>query len=214
MFTQEINSAASMTLKGGKKVTDWLDQQSEAAQKANQTAVKIEGYRLMRLMRSEIKKGAPGGKAFAGLTYIARRMSRKVRGAGTFVRQSPNRKPLVRTATAVRYAVTKKPFSMSVGFVNPAGGNQISTTWRRLAKIQQAGFTRQVTKKQRVAMARRGGELGTVDGGNTPFFLKKTTKTMTTPARPIIAPFWQAHQNAARANIRKNFKRKMAGERI
>ena len=215
MSTQAINSAASLTLKGREKVSAWLDQQDETAKKAHQAAVKVEGHRLMRLMRSEIKKGAPGGKAFDALSFIARRMSRKVRGAGTYVRQSPNRQPLARMATAVRYAVTQTPFSMAVGFVNPPGRTgQVSNTWRRLAKILQAGFTRQITKKQRRAMARRGGELGTVDGGDTPFFLKKTTKTMTTPSRPIITPFWQAHQTAARANIRQNFKRKMAGKRI
>lgn len=215
MPTQEMNNTMSFALKGGKKVTDWIQRQGDAAINAHQTAVKVEGYRLMNLLRSEIKNGAPGGRRFPDLSYIARRMNRKVRGSGTWVRQSPNREPLMRLATAVRYAMVKQPFSMAVGFVQPAGSaNQISNTWRRIAKDQQSGFTRPVTQKQREAMARRGSELGTVDGGSTPFFLKKSTKSMTTPARQIIAPFWRAHQTAARVNIRKNFQRKMAGERI
>lgn len=214
MHTNPTNSSTSFTLKGGKSVADWLEKQEAAAKKAHQTAVKVEGYRLMSLLRSEIKRGAPGGKRFPDLSFIARRMNRKVRGSGSWVRQSPNREPLTRLATAVRYAVTKQPFSMAVGFVNPVGGSQISNTWRRIAKNQQTGFTRPVTQKQREAMARRGSELGTIEGGETPFFLRKSTRSMTTEARPIISPFWQAHQAASRTNIRSNFRRKMAGERI
>ena len=215
MPTNEMNNAASFTMKGGKKVADWLEKQEAAAKKAHQTAVKVEGYRLMALLRTEIKKGAPGGRQFPDLSFIALRMQRKVRGSGAWIRQSPNREPLARLATAVRYAVTKFPFSMTVGFVQPLGrANQISNTWRRIAKAQQSGFSRRITQKQREAFARRGGELGSVEGGNTPFFIKKSTKTMTTPARPIISPFWQAHKNAARINIRNNFRSKMAGERI
>lgn len=215
MFTNPTNSAASFTLKGAKKVSSWIDQQEKNVKKAHETAVKVEAYRLMYLLRSEIKKGAPGGKRFDDLTYLARRMQRKVRGSGTWIRQSPNRKPLVRLATAVRYNVTRQPFSVAVGFVQPGGSaNQISNTWRRIAKEQQAGFSRNVTQAQRDAFAKRGAELGTVEGGNTPFFLKKTTKTMRTPGREIVKPFWQKHQAAAKRNIRSNFKQKMAGRRI
>lgn len=213
MSTQQINSAA-FVLKGADKVSEWLDKKNAATKTAYATAVKVEGYRLMRLLRSEIKAGAPGGKSFDRLSFIGRRMKLKVRGAGTWVRQSPDRNALSQLATAVRYSIKNNPFSMTVGFVNPPGSNHISNAWRRLAKDQQSGFTRGVTKKQRTAFARRGGELGTVDGGDTPFFLRKTTISMTTPSRPIIAPFWQAHQRAAAANIRDNFKRKLAGERI
>lgn len=214
MSTQAVNSAASMTMDGGEKVAAWLKKQEAVAVDAHHTAVRVEGYRLMRLLRAEIKKGSPGGKTFPELSFIARRMSRKVRGSGTYIRQSPGRKPLERMAQAVRYAVTKQPFSMSVGFVNPVGGSQISNTWRRLASLQQSGFTRHLTDKQREGFARRGCELGTIEGGNTHFFLKKSTKTMSTPGRAMITPFWQAHQAEARENISKNFRIKMAGGRI
>lgn len=191
------------------KVSAWLDKQGAEARKAYQTAIKVEGYRLMRLLRSEIKKGSPGGRIFKTLTHIAKRMAKKVRGSGTWIRQNQNRKPLAQMATAIRYDVKNTPFSMAFGFVGPIGN-----TWRRLAKAQQEGFTRPVTKSQRKAFARRGAELGTVDGGDTPFFLRKSTTSMTTPARPIITPFWQAHQAAAERNIRNNFRRKMAGNKI
>lgn len=215
MFTRGINKSASVTLEGAERVAAWLDKQDSATKSAHQAAVKVEGFRLMNLLKSEIKKGAPGGNTFGALTFIARRMQKKVRGSGSWKRQSPNRKPLANMATGVRYAVTQTPFSMAVGFVQPAGrSNQISSTWQRLAKIHQTGFYRDVTQKQREAFARRGGELGTVEGGSTPFFLKKTTTKMSTPGRQIIAPFWQAHKSTAKSNIRENFRRKMAGERI
>lgn len=205
----------SIILEGADKVKDWLDKQSEAAKDAYKTAVKVEGYRLASLLKSDIKHGAPGGNTLKPLTYIAMRMARKVRGAGTFVRQNPNRKPLANLATGIRYAVTNSPFSMSIGFVQPVGrSNQISKSWRRLGEIQQSGFSTAVTKEQRKAFARRGGELGTIEGGNTPFFLRKSTTHLNTPARPIISPFWYAHKAAAMSNISSNFKSKMAGNRI
>jgi hypothetical protein len=37
---------------------------------------------------------------------------------------------------------------------------------------------------------------------------------MEVPARPIISPFWTAHDEEARRNIAKNFLRKLKGERI
>jgi hypothetical protein len=123
--------------------------------------------------------------------------------------------------------------------LNPLGrgigrSNISSKKWRWLAEQQQAGFTRTITVTQRRWLARRGASLlgwrrslggntaytGTYGrnreaaSGNSPFFLKKGTTTFVTPPRPIIAPFWQAHQAAARRNIAMNFKRKMAGQRI
>ena len=124
-----------------------------------------------------------------------------------------------------------------VAALNPIGWgmgrSQISSKkWRRLAESHQKGFTRTITETQRRYIAHQGARLlgweRTLGGktsyknkytdnleataGNTPFFLKKSTKTFTTPARPIIAPFWQAHQQSIRRNIASNFKRKMAGQ--
>jgi hypothetical protein len=244
---QATNSAASFTLKGGKKVASWLEQQREAAQKAHNTALRAEGYRLKNLLQKEIRQGSPGGRPFKKLSYISK-----------YHWKRPNRKPLDTLAKGVRYSVNPRPpYAVAVGFVgpmtwndadlglgyegvrvnqysqskvrneslNPLGrgisrSNISSKKWRYLAKIHQDGFEREVSESQRKWLIRRGSDLikhskfDREDVSQTPFFLKKSTKSMTTAARPIIAPFWQAHQAAARSNIRNNFKRKMSGERI
>ena len=46
------------------------------------------------------------------------------------------------------------------------------------------------------------------------FALRKTTTRFHTPARPIIDPFWAAHRFETLSNIRANYRRKIAGERI
>lgn len=80
--------------------------------------------------------------------------------------------------------------------------------------ILQKGFTQPISKKQRGFIVGKGGSLGTIEGGETPFFLKKTTRTFVTPERQIISPFWQAQQAKTQINIRNNFHKKLKGLRI
>lgn len=211
-----LNNPAGVTLKGGKAVSRYLTQSGKTCAKAMTTAVRVEGFRLKKQMQADIRKGAPGGRQLAPLSAIAKRMQRKVQGEGAAgIRQSPNRKPLARLALAVRYAVASvSPFTMAVGFVDHGGVNKVSNTWRRIAKLQQGGFSRLITKKQRGAIIERGGILGKIEGGSTPFFLRRNKKSFKTPARPIVEPFWNANRLAARRNIKQNFKLKLAGKRI
>jgi hypothetical protein len=119
---------------------------------------------------------------------------------------------LERLNLGIRYEVTdKNPFEMAVGWV---GGGTKNRTWRKLATMHQAGFTTAITRAKRLEIVRRGGTLGTVEGGGTPFFLRKSTTTFTTPARPIVDPFWRANVMAAKRNINQNFKDKMKGLKI
>lgn len=195
------------TIKGTKKTVRWLEKKRSEAVKAENTALKVEGFRLRTQLQKEIRAGAPGGKQFAPLTYISRGLHRS--------RMRPD-KPLASMAKAVRYAVTNhKPYTVKAGFIQPGSGyHGISKRWIALAEMHQQGFDRTVTKKMREMFVRWGARLGTIEGGDTPFFIRRTTQKMKTPARPIIAPFWQSQQHKIRRNIENNFKRKMRGERI
>jgi len=155
---------------------------------------------------------------------------------GKTQRQSPNRKPLHRLAFGVRYHVQRqKPYTLAIGWVGPQtaseatasrnstdnrlgrgilGKDVSSKRWRSLAKSHQDGFTREITPGLRKWIVRKGAGLGVVEGADTPFFLRKRTKTFHTPSRPIITPFWAAHRHESIRNIDMNFKRKMSGERI
>lgn len=220
MSTAQMNLVkhnAAAVVNGVDKCVAWLRDNRQRAKKAEETAVKVEGFRLKNLLQKELRKGAPGGRPFKPLTSIARRLERTIQVAGGRTRrQTPNRNPLARLGHGVRYNIRTGPaFKMLVGFVQPTHGpHTVSKSWRRIAKIHQEGFDRTVTPALRRLVVRRGTELGTVEGGNTPFFLRRRTNRFQSPARPIIDPFWTAHANQAAKNINKNFRLKMAGKRI
>jgi len=187
------------------------------ALKAENTAVRVEGFRLMRLLRAEIRKGAPGGRRFAPLSMIRRTL-----GMGGRLRGN---NPLSRLSRAIGYEVAgQSPFSLKIGFVGTAS----SATWRKIAAAQQAGFTTSAdaayfqrrNETIREFLVHQGSRIDKTMFGRKKsrrrnvFFLRKSTSTLRTPARPIIDPFWDAHEKSARANIRSNFIRKMRGERI
>jgi len=218
MLMQAANNSAGITIKGLDRVVRHLKKADAKTDKALNTAIKVEAFRLRTLLRKEIRAGRPGGKSVAPLSFISRRKERQIKtGGGTTARQSPNRKPLARMAMGVKYNVSSyKPFVMKVGFVTPTGRTRSSKlgTWRTLAKEHQEGFTTHISKRLRRDIIEKGGLLGKISGGSTPFFLKKSTRTFTTPARPIIAPFWRAHKRSVNQNIKRNFRLKMKGQRI
>lgn len=170
-----------------------------AAKKENNylfTAMRVTGFRLRKVLQNEIRAGAPGGQQFAPLREITFGNRRKV--------------PLNRLAVAVRYWTKRNPDEVHVGF----SGARLSKSWKRIAKIQQEGFTRQVDKEKRLFTVRRGAKMGKRSKYRKFYFLRKSTKRFKTPARPIIAPFWRKHQNTAWRMIRTNYRRKIEGRRI
>ncbi len=170
------------------------------------TAVKVELFRLWGVLKKDLKSGGVGASRFKPLQVISRGTNR-------------NKKPLQRLATAVRYNVTKvgNITHMSVGFDGP----QSSKSWRRIAHGVQDGFTVDVDKSRvagtlRHRLAWRGAQIEKRDRQGIAhfFFLKKETKELKHPARPIIKPFWRAHDRESERNIISNFNRKLLGERI
>ena len=162
--------------------------------KALETAVKVEGYRLMRALKAQIRGGNIAGPE---KSMIARKISRSTR-------------PLRRLATAVRYQVERQPFAFHFGWVGP----KVSKSWKRIAIRQQEGFTQQVTERQRAFFRGLGASMSKRSKYQKYFFLKKSTTTMKTPARPILEPFWNANRERAWRQIADNYRRKLAGERI
>jgi hypothetical protein len=185
-------------IKGAKNLAGDLKAENRRQKKALETAIKVEGFRLRRQLQKEIRAGAPGGEEFAPLSMMARKRRRRT-------------KSLVPLAKAVRYHIERDSageIQMAIGWTGP----QVSKSWKRIAQKQQEGFTVNVSQKQREFLARYGGE---IRGKYKPyFFLRRETREMEVPARPIISPFWTAHDEEARRNIAKNFLRKLKGERI
>lgn len=181
-----------------------MDRERERVRKAAIDATKVEAYRLMRLMQSEIKAGAPGGQPFEPLSYIR-------------LGKASGRKALSRLAIAPRYfalgqgEITK----VMVGFLTVRS----SKTWVNIAKKHQEGFEVDADSFQwggttlRKIFARRGAKIKD-ESIRKYFFLRKETKKIKTPPRDIVVPFWRAHEMGVMPNIKANFERKMRGERI
>lgn len=195
--------------------------------KAAQTAVRIEGNRLTKVLKAEIKAGAPGGAKFKPLSDIAR------------LRGRDGRSPLARLAIPVRYWVDNAGgrFSVSVGYqdravVSSGGGasknNQLSKSWLGIVRSQISGatfaagrFDKNTTRslaspRTDIVFSAFKGSKGKrqLKPGREKFLLRKSTTSLRLPARPIIDPFWATHQREAMANIERNFIAKMAGQRI
>ena len=189
-----------VTIKGLKRLERTLKIEGRRQKKALDTAVKVEGFRLMRLLKLEIRKGAPGGRKFAPLSFIARRLYHRGRN-----------EPLRRLALAVRYYIAERdPLQFYVGFTGP----KVSRRWKYLAKVLQAGFTGAMDAETRKQFIITGGRMTKRAKARRYHFIKESTRQFTTPARPIIEPFWHAHRRQALLNISRNFRRKMRGERI
>lgn len=181
-----------------------LRRQSELHRKAAYTAVRVEGYRLMRLLQAELRAGQPGGKRLRPL--------RKLTTGGR------HRPPLARMAKAIRYSSEKKGGRLT--FIFGVLRKKSSESWIRIADKQQAGFT--VSTRARTPIgstygtmfARLGARMGNRAKTRRFYFLRRYPGNLKTPAREFIRPFWQAHEREAAANIVTLFKRKLRGERI
>lgn len=211
-----MSSDFRITVTGLDQAKGYFDRSAREIDKATDVAIRVEGNRLRKLMKAEIKAGAPGGRQFAPLSVIARRF---VRGR--------EKKPLERLAIPVRYWF-RKTDTGSAAHVGFTGGdvvdiqgrqnsnNQLSRSWVRLAVMHQQGYSYPIPELGRSLLRRLGGRLRRQgwEGEARFYFLRKKTTRITNPARPIIEPFWAAHKDEALANIRKNFSRKLGGERI
>lgn len=206
--------------------------------KAAQTAVRIEGYRLTKVLKTEIKAGAPGGVKFKALSVIARKMGR-----------GENRTPLKRLAIPVRYWVeqTGDRYGVSVGYqdrtivnsrggyrtlsdgITPSSDSKLSSSWLGIVRSQIRGATfasgtfnkrfgaysdwQPRTKIVWNAFRGQPGKKKLVRGREK-LLLRRSTSSLRLPARPIIDPFWATHQREAMANIERNFVAKLAGRKI
>jgi len=195
-----LNLFANLTTDGLSTAIEALSRGRANAAKALDDAVKVTAFNAKNLLQKEIKRGIVGGQRVKELSHIAKRLGGR----------SATRSPLAGATAGVKYSVRKaNPFTMAVGFIPEKSGG-----WVNMAEKHQKGFDREITPGLRKIIINRGGKLGTVEGGSSPFFLKRSTKRFKTPARPLVSPFWEHHHAQFERDIIKNFKAKLAGERI
>ncbi|MCF8094474.1 MAG: hypothetical protein K9J79_03845 [Desulfobacteraceae bacterium] len=184
-------------IRGAKRLEKSLKAESRRQKKALSTAIKVEGFRLRKVLKQEIRQQAPGGRQFEPMSMISRKRRRR-------------KKPLAPLAKAVRYYIPRQdPVEMHIGWVGP----KVSKSWKRIAEKQQEGFDIDVSRKQRRFLAEYGGEMDR-SKYKPFFFIKSGTQEFDVPARPIMRPFWNAHETEAKRNIAYNYRKKLKGERI
>jgi len=199
------------TIKGIRQLQKDLDADTQEKKKALETAIKVEGFRQLKLLREQIRAGEPGARPYAAkLSRIAAYTK-----AG---RLRKNQAPLYRLARLLRYVVSYENGELSFRFGFVRGRGTIGGSWKKLLQKHQAGarvlYTGSRTELGR-RLARIGGRLkkrGEPDAQF--FFLRRETGRAKLPARPMIAPFWERYRAEAAANIQANWARKLRGERI
>lgn len=190
----------NVKLNGLTRLERFLKSEQKEEKKALSTAIKVEGFRLIKLLRAQIRQGAPGGKRFVPLSFIARY-------------ESPRRRnrPLASLARMVRSYVprTQDP-EFHFGWTGP----RVSRSWKRIAEKQQEGFTARITDEQWAWLRRKSISKRVPKRYQIYFRIPIKRKTFTTPARPILDPFWEMSRETAWRNIKNNYIRKRRGERI
>jgi len=199
------------TIKGIRQMQKDLDADTKQKKKALETAIKVEGFRQLKLLREQIRTGAPGGQPYAdALSRISGRTK-----AG---RLRKNQAPLYMLARLLRYNVDYENGELSFRFGFVRGNGTIGGSWKKLLQKAQAGasmlYSGSRTELGR-QLARIGGRLKKKgDPDARYFFLRKETGRAQVPARPMIAPFWNQYRDEALANIQANWARKLRGEQI
>lgn len=190
-------------LKGFDNLSKILKTESIRHEKALQTAIKVEGYRAMRLLKNQIQQGSPGGRKFRPLTFLARM-------AGGSGRLKPDKR-LKGIGNLIRYKVlSTKPFSLAFGWLN----HQVSESWKKIIERQQEGFATPLSRSDRLRIVGIGASFSARSKARTYAFLRKGTVSFRTPASPILDPFWATEKRTSILNIRNNYLRKLKGERI
>ena len=203
-----------MTVKGVKNLRRDLGVETRRQKKALDVALKVEGFRLLRQLRADIRAGKPGGRPYAAELS-------KIAGRTKTGRLRKNQAPLYRIARMLRYDVVYTAgagLKFSFGFLTkarrpiPGGYKDLLLKHQEGVDVLYKGSRRDLGRR----MARIGAKLKKKgDPDARYFFLRRTTaRKIDLPRRPVINPFWRDQKSRAMANIRRNFRLKLAGRRI
>lgn len=196
-------------------LADLMEQFGPEAERAINSALASEGYRLRDIMQRVMTgdNAGPVGHSWAKLnphTPIIKRGSRRwlknwkmvwrgVKGKKRRGRQywewkgAPTAEPLARFKGGLRYKLDTEQSLLSVGFVNA------STGVTRLLKKQATGYSTPVTARLRRFFFALG------------FPLKRSTTSLETPARPLIEPIFMAEKDNIATELERKFFNSLAG---
>lgn len=182
-----------LLIKGGEKLEKWADQKSKEMQKAMSLALSKEGYRAFKEISFQLKTGK--------LSLEPKSAYRNEPGDKRYKRRRSKlaSAPLGSLFRGITYSVDRKNLMFEFGFRAVTPG----TSWQaRIAAKSIPGYRMSISEEQRAALHKIG------------IHLRKTTTAVKVPARDIIGAYLKKNDSIMLENIKNNFRRKMAGERI
>ena len=202
-----------VTVTGIRNLEKKIGAESRRQKKALETAIKVEGYKQLRILRDQIRKGQPGGHPYREqLSAIARRTKTG--------RMKKKPIPLYRLARLLRYNLeyVDGNLQMYFGFVD-RGRRKISGSWKNLllkheegADVLYSGSRSEIGRE----FAKIGGRLKKKGDPDARFFFlrRSTGRRIKIPKRSMTDTFMKTYDDNMKRNISNNFRRKMRGERI
>jgi len=158
-------------------------------QKAMSNAVSVEAFRLSKQSKPDLRQGKLGLKAKTKYRNDSKDKRYSLRGQ--------NKKPMAALAPGIVYKVDKKNLTASIGFLS------FSKKWMFESADKNVNDYRILYTPDEIAKLHRKG-----------IHLRKTTTSAQVPGRDIAGGIYLKNKNVIFQNIRSNFERKMAGERI
>lgn len=193
-------------------LADLMEKWGPVAERAVNSSLKSEGFRLRDILQRALQSGGPAGHSWTKLsphTPVLKQGSRRWlknwkmvwRGKKGTKRRGreywewkglPTAEPFARLKGGLRYKLDAEQSLLSVGFVNP------STGLAKMLKLHAKGFSTPISDRQRRFFFALG------------FPLKKSTTKVSSPARPLIEPIFIAEHNNIVAKLEEKFFRAMA----
>lgn len=172
---------------------DWADDKQKQMHKAMSTALKVEGYRLTKQIKVDLKAGRLG--------LEAKEIYQNKPGDKRY-RKKRKTQPLARLAPGISYFVDWRKLALAVGFGVRQAATGAGGWTARIAVKSIPGYRMPISEGKKQALHSIG------------IHLRKSTESAGVPSRDIMEAVLAKEGNVILSNIRENYLRKMAGERI
>lgn len=205
-------TAARLIMKNMAEFNRQAEKANTDRKKAAEVATYTEAIRLRKDLKEKIRKGTIPGTNWPRKTALSQTGELMRTGRMRYKKPYAN----IHKMVSVRYERGGlSNYTVHVGFLQTGHIARILTLAQTRATIPVTARMRrffQKTAVQYLNVAKT--KKGHVRKPARYFFIKRTTTHFTRPGRPIIHPYWRSVESESVRNIRLNFERKMAGERI
>jgi len=163
------------------------------ADRAINSALSSEGYRVLDILKGSFDRGGPPGHSWEKLHPYTMRLRKGYRNRTRKKAPKPltgterQKNPLLKFKGGLRYKVDKSDKMLSVGFVNA------STPFQRMLKKQAEGYSINVTRKMQKLFFALG------------LPLDADTGRLTVEGRPLIEPVFESERERIAENLERKF---------